>query len=111
MHRGHVRFPLVQFACFSPNAPRAKECAMLVLTRKLQQQIKIGEEIVVTILRVKGNTVRVGVQAPREVRVVRGELPKNGEESALTEPEHAGASELTILSAQISEHAETAAEE
>jgi carbon storage regulator CsrA len=43
----------------------------------LQQQIKIGEQITVTILRVKGNTVRVGIQAPREMRVVRGELPKN----------------------------------
>src|SRR5436190_7423213 len=51
-------------------------CAMLVLTRKLQQQIKIGDQITVTILRVKGNTVRVGITAPREVRVVRGELPK-----------------------------------
>ena len=51
---------------------------MLVLTRKLQQQIKIGEQITVTILRVKGNTVRVGVEAPREVRVVCGELPKIG---------------------------------
>jgi carbon storage regulator CsrA len=49
---------------------------MLVLTRKLQQQIKIGDDITVTVLRVKGNTVRIGVQAPREVRVVRGELPK-----------------------------------
>src|SRR4051812_1479498 len=54
----------------------ATECAMLVLTRKLQQQIMIGEQITVTILRVKGNTVRVGIQAPRDVRVVRGELPK-----------------------------------
>ena len=51
---------------------------MLVLTRKLQQQIKIGEQITVTVLRVKGNTVRVGVEAPRDVRVVRGELPKIG---------------------------------
>lgn len=52
---------------------------MLVLTRKLQQQIKIGEQITVTILRVKGNTVRVGIQAPRDVRVIRGELPVSGE--------------------------------
>jgi carbon storage regulator CsrA len=58
---------------------------MLVLTRKLQQQIKIGEQITVTILRVKGNTVRVGVEAPREVRVVRGELPKLGEAAEETE--------------------------
>src|SRR6476659_2845670 len=51
---------------------------MLVLTRKLQQQIKIGEQITVTILKLKGNTVRVGIDAPRDVRVVRGELPKDG---------------------------------
>jgi carbon storage regulator CsrA len=49
---------------------------MLVLTRKLQQQIKIGDQITVTILRVKGNSVRIGVQAPRDGRVIRGELPK-----------------------------------
>ena len=52
---------------------------MLVLTRKLQQQIKIGDQITVTILRVKGNTVRVGITAPREVRIVRGELPKEAD--------------------------------
>jgi carbon storage regulator CsrA len=52
---------------------------MLVLTRKLQQQIKIGDDVTVTILRVKGQTVRIGIDAPRQVRVVRGELPKNGE--------------------------------
>jgi len=51
---------------------------MLVLTRKLQQQIKIGEQITVTILKLKGNTVRVGIDAPRDVRVVRGELPTRG---------------------------------
>ena len=52
---------------------------MLVLSRKLQQQIKIGDQITVTILRVKGNTVRVGISAPRDLRVIRGELPKTGE--------------------------------
>lgn len=61
---------------------------MLVLTRKLQQQIKIGEQITVTILRVKGHTVRVGIEAPREVRVVRGELPRGSE---------AGEAETTII--------------
>jgi carbon storage regulator len=52
---------------------------MLVLTRKLQQQIKIGDQITVTILRVKGHTVRIGIEAPRDVRVVRGELPPKGD--------------------------------
>ena len=48
---------------------------MLVLTRKLQEKICIGNDITVTILRVKGQQVRIGIEAPRNVRVVRGELP------------------------------------
>jgi carbon storage regulator CsrA len=47
---------------------------MLVLTRKLNQQIRIGDDVTITVLRVKGNTIRIGVEAPRNVRVVRGEL-------------------------------------
>ena len=47
---------------------------MLVLSRKLQEQIRIDDRITVTILRTRGNTVRVGIEAPREVRVTRGEL-------------------------------------
>ena len=56
---------------------------MLVLSRKVEQQIQIGEGIVITILQVKGNQVRIGIDAPRNVRVLRGELePKNEEQSA-----------------------------
>ncbi len=47
---------------------------MLVLTRKSQQRIRIGNDITVTILKVRGNAVSVGIEAPRDVRVVRGEL-------------------------------------
>ena len=47
---------------------------MLVLTRKLQETIKIGDNVTIHILRVKGNTVRLGIDAPRQVRIVRGEL-------------------------------------
>jgi carbon storage regulator CsrA len=59
----------------------------------LQQQIKIGEQITVTILKVKGNTVRVGITAPREVRVVRGELPQKLD--AASAPIAATAGEVT----------------
>lgn len=53
---------------------------MLVLTRKSNQQIHIGNNVVITILQVKGQNVRVGIEAPREVRVVRSELkPKSVE--------------------------------
>jgi carbon storage regulator CsrA len=48
---------------------------MLVLTRKTTEKIQIGENIVLTILRVRGQAVRVGIEAPREVRVLRCELP------------------------------------
>jgi len=49
---------------------------MLVLTRKTQERIQIGDNVTVTILRIKGKTVSVGIEAPRQVRVIRGELPK-----------------------------------
>jgi carbon storage regulator CsrA len=48
---------------------------MLVLTRKSKQQIRVGENVVITILKVKGQSVRVGIEAPQHVRVVRAELP------------------------------------
>src|SRR5439155_15529870 len=86
----------VPFSPWSRRLFKTTECVMLVLTRKLQQQIKIGEQITVTILKVKGNTVRVGITAPREVRVVRGELPKDIDAaSAPTAPTAAIASEST----------------
>jgi carbon storage regulator len=47
---------------------------MLVLTRKQQEKICIGDEIVITVLRVKGKSVRVGIEAPDKVCVLRGEL-------------------------------------
>lgn len=46
----------------------------LVLTRKVGQKVLVGGDIVITIVRVKGSRVRVGVKAPRAVRVLREEL-------------------------------------
>ena len=54
---------------------------MLVLTRKLQERIRIGDNVVVTVLRVKGNTVRLGVEAPQDVQILRGELPQFDDET------------------------------
>jgi carbon storage regulator CsrA len=55
---------------------------MLVLSRKTRQQILIGDNIMVTILLVKGQVVRVGIEAPRDVRVLRAELPVFDEPTA-----------------------------
>ena len=54
---------------------------MLVLSRKLNQEIMIGENVKVTVLKVRGNTVRLGIEAPRHVRVLRGELPIEKDEA------------------------------
>jgi carbon storage regulator len=47
---------------------------MLVLTRKLMEKLFIGDDICVTIVRLEGGQVRLGIDAPREVKVVRAEL-------------------------------------
>jgi carbon storage regulator len=47
---------------------------VLVLTRKIGESIVIGDGITITIVDVKGDTVRVGVDAPREVKVQRSEV-------------------------------------
>jgi carbon storage regulator CsrA len=47
---------------------------MLVLTRKTKQQIQIGPYVTVTILQIKGQSVRVGIEAPKDVCVLRTEL-------------------------------------
>ena len=47
---------------------------MLVLTRRKNQSIVIGDQIVVTVLEVKGDQIRLGITAPRDVQVYREEL-------------------------------------
>ena len=47
---------------------------MLVLTRRKNQSIVIGDDIVVTVLEVKGDQIRLGITAPRNVQVYREEL-------------------------------------
>ena len=47
---------------------------MLILTRRVGETLMIGEEVTVTVLGVKGNQVRIGVNAPRDVAVHREEI-------------------------------------
>ncbi len=55
---------------------------MLVLSRKQNEQIQIGEGVTVTVLGVKGNVVKIGIEAPRSVRILRAELPHWDEQSS-----------------------------
>lgn len=47
---------------------------MLVLTRKLMEKLYIGDDVCVTVVRLEGGQVRLGIEAPREIAVVRAEL-------------------------------------
>lgn len=47
---------------------------MLVLSRREQQKIRLGDSIVVTIVRVSGDRVRIGIEAPQGLRILRDEL-------------------------------------
>jgi carbon storage regulator len=47
---------------------------MLILTRKAGEALMIGEEVTVTVMGVKGNQVRIGINAPKDVEVHREEI-------------------------------------
>ena len=47
---------------------------MLVLTRKPRQQIMIGDNIVINVVEVQGENVRIAIDAPREIKIYRGEI-------------------------------------
>ena len=67
---------------------------MLVLTRRLNQSIKIGDDIEITVIEVRGDQVRLGVSAPRDVAVHRKEIylqiQQENRAAALTGPEASG---------------------
>jgi carbon storage regulator len=55
-----------------------EEPNMLVLSRKERERIKLGDSIVVTVVRVAGDRVRLGIEAPRDMVVLREEVEASG---------------------------------
>lgn len=47
---------------------------MLVLTRKKDEEILIGDRVVIKVLRIRGSSVQIGIEAPDDVEIVRAEL-------------------------------------
>jgi len=58
---------------------------MLVLKRKSSERIQIGDHILVTVLQIGGHSVQIGIDAPREIRVVRTELQDEESQNRLCE--------------------------
>jgi carbon storage regulator len=59
---------------------------MLILTRRAGEIFRIGDDVVVTICAINGNSVRVGVAAPREVSVHREEVYRRIKEESVRQP-------------------------
>ena len=72
---------------------------MLILTRRVGETVMIGEDVTVTVLGVKGNQVRIGVSAPRDVAVHREEIFERikREEAGEGEPAQESESEPEIV--------------
>jgi carbon storage regulator len=71
---------------------------MLVLSRKIGESIRIGDDIVVTVLEVKGDQVRVGIEAPKHIKVHRQEvyveIQEQNRQSALQKADRSQLSKL-----------------
>jgi carbon storage regulator len=75
-----------------------ERATMLVLTRKLLEKVYIGEQICVTVVRLEGGQVRLGIDAPREIPVLRAELKQRdaAAETAAGAPPPVPAPESTL---------------
>ena len=60
---------------------------MLVLSRKKNERIHIGDEIVITLVRLGNDKVRIGIEAPPHIQVLRGELLTDDSKPAAAEAE------------------------
>lgn len=62
---------------------------MLVLTRKEGETIYIGDNLIITVTEIQPGKIRLGIEAPKTVRVMRGELLTEEQQQAITEKAHA----------------------
>ena len=76
---------------------------MLVLTRKQGERIQIGEGIVIKVIKAGKNTVKIGIEAPKDVRVMRAELCKQPTVLPKTEKSCNGTHTTNLAAAPVSD--------
>lgn len=61
---------------------------MLILTRRVDERIFIGDDITLCVLDIEGNRVRLGLEAPKEIAILREEVHERYTENASNDPQH-----------------------
>lgn len=77
---------MLRYPCWMPRIAFhlfVRRCPILVLSRRASEKILLGNNICITICRISGSVVRVGIEAPKDVRVLREELEDFPEEVQL----------------------------
>ncbi len=74
---------------------------MLILSRRESECIHLGDDIVLTIVRVSGEKVRIGVEAPPHVKILRNELELSKSSQALSESEVSEVTDSAKIAAQM----------
>jgi carbon storage regulator len=72
---------------------------MLVLSRKPGERLVIGDDVVLVINKIAGNRVTIAIEAPREVRVVRGELAPLSSDAESRQPQSASSAQSQLAKA------------
>ncbi len=60
---------------------------MLILSRKLNETVYVGNDVVIRVVKIKGNVVGLGIEAPSNVRILRSEIAQAEKQVAPPEPE------------------------
>jgi carbon storage regulator len=60
---------------------------LLILTRRVNESLRVGNDVTVTVVAVKGNQVRIGINAPKDVEVHREEIYDRVQQEKMRQPE------------------------
>jgi carbon storage regulator len=83
-----------KYKIHSKNRRKNGEKCMLIISRRLNEAFYIGNDIKVVILELRGSQVRIGIEAPKDKIIRRGEIPPNGANKEQQEKEDKGAAPI-----------------